>query len=230
MKISIVRIFLIMLVCIMLAMVVACGGQPSQSSVDTAVAGTVAAMPAGDATQIIEVTQIVDVTRVSVVQYSPTPRPTEAPTNTPEPSNTPTPAPTETPRPAMPGDPTAVITVEPSGEINLTLSQFLTQYKNMTDLQKQEYVATLPGKQIFWTAEVDNVTQDGLVELSNLYSSDSVILVGVPYETAVKLDKNMLVDFKGMIQSFSGDFSPDIVVVDVNIVRFYNLPTPTPKP
>jgi len=230
MKIFIVRTFLIMLALTMLTMVVACGGQPSQSSVDTAVAGTVAAMPAGDATQVIEVTQVVDVTRVSVIQYTPTPRPTEPPTDTPEPSDTPTPAPTETPRPPMPGEPTAVITVEPSGEINLTLNQFLNQYKNMTDLQKKEYVATLPGKQVFWTAEVDNVTTDGLVELSNLFSSDSVVLVGVPYETAVKMDKKMLVDFKGMIQSFTGDFSPDIVVVDVTIVRVYNLPTPTPTP
>ena len=123
-----------------------------------------------------------------------------------------------------------MITVVPSGEINLTLNQFLNQYRSLTDLQKEEYIKSLPGKLVSWTAEVDNVTTDGLVHLSNLYSSDSVVLVGVPAEEAIALDRKMLVDFTGMIQSISGNFSPDIIVVDAVISRAYSLPTLTPTP
>lgn len=223
-----IRFFVLVLALIVLAQLVACGGQSSASSVETAVAATVAAMPAGDNTNVIQVTQVKEVTRISVIQYSPTPRPTNPPTPTLAPTETLTPAPTGTPRPPAPGDPTAAITIEPSGEINLTLNQFLTRYKSMTDLQKQEYVVTLPGKTVKWMGEVENVTVDGTVELRNLYSGGSVILIGIPTETAVKIDRNMVVDFTGMIQSFSGNISPEITIVDVKILRAYHPPTATP--
>jgi hypothetical protein len=227
---DLIRTILLLLALIVLAQLAACGGQPSASSVETAVAGTLAAMPAGDATQVVEVTQVKEVTRVSVIQYSPTPRPTQPPTPTRAPTDTLTPAPTATPRPPLPGESTVAVTVQPSGEINLTLNQFLNKYKAMTDLQKQDYVATLPGKLVKWSGEVQNVTVDGTVELKNIYSGGSVILLGIPTETAVGLDRKMIMDFTGMIQSFSGNISPEITVTDVTILRAYHPPTPTPTP
>jgi hypothetical protein len=225
-----IRIFVSLLTLIVLAQLVACGGQPSASSVETAVAGTVAAMPAGDATKIVEVTKVKEVTRISVIQLTATPRPTSAPTMTLTPSQIPTTTPTPTPRPGLPGEPTAAVTIQPSGDLNLTFNQFLTQYKAMTDLQKQDYVTTLPGKMVSWSATVENVTTDGVVELKNLFSGGSVIMSGLPGETALGLDRKMIVDFTGMIQSMSGKISPEIIVVDVKILRAYHVPTATPTP
>jgi hypothetical protein len=230
MKTITIRTLSILLGLIVLAQLAACGGQPAAGAIETAVAGTIAAMPAGDATQIIEVTKVKEVTRISVIQLTATPRPTATPTQPPTATPPATATLTATPRPSLPGEPTAIVTVSPSGDLNLTLNQLLSQYKAMTDLQKQDYITTLPGKLVSWTAEVDNVTTDGLVELKNLFSGGSVILIGVPAETALELDRKMLVDFKGMIQGMSGKISPEIIVVDVTILRAYNLPTATPTP
>jgi hypothetical protein len=217
------------LVCSLMALILAaCGGTPSAQELQTAVAETLAAMPPSPAEQIqvVEITELVRVTQLTVIDVTATPRPTEAATAT----LTPTETPEFTPTPgALLVESTATPTpVTESGALGLTLNQLIRRYGDMTDLQKQEYAKTLPGKTVFWIAEVYNVTTDGTMILDNPYGGGRVTLKGVPIETALAIDKGMLIEFRGMIESFGGSFGRDIVVVNPVVVRYYFEPTATP--
>jgi len=220
------------LICILLfSLIAACSSTPSPEELQSAVEETLAAMPTQpqEEIQIIEVTQVLEVTKFAVIQITTTPAPTEDNTATPTPTNTPdasaTPesitAPiilsTETPTP-----------VTESGPLDLSFNQLIRRYTDMTDLQKQEFVKTLPGKTIYWNAEVYNISTDGTLILDNPFGVGRVTLKGTPIETALEIDRGMLVDFRGMIESFGGSFGREIVVTNADIVRYYYPPTPTP--
>ncbi len=207
----------------------ACSTQPSASKIQTAVAGTLANAPArpAESTQVVEVTQVMEVTKIVEVIITSTPRPAEKatatttlqPTVTTEVTPTvSTKAVTETARP-----------IEASGPLGLSFNQLMQKYAGMTDLQKQDFAATLPGKTVVWTAQVYNITTEGIIILDNPYGSGRVTLKGIPIEIAIKIDKGMLVDFSGMIESFEGSFLNEIVVVDAKVIRYYEPPTATPK-
>lgn len=206
----------------------ACGGQAPADQVQTAVAETVAALPTQpqEATQVLQVTQIVEVTKIVIVGVTATPAPP-----TPTARATDTPAVSPTPAEFIPAQPTATATPTPiveSGPLGLTLNQLIRRYTDMTDLQKQEFVKTLPGKTVYWIGEVYNVATDGTIILDNPYGGGRVTLKGVPIETAIQIDKGMLVEFRGMIESFGGTFGREIVVANGEVVRYYFPPTPTP--
>jgi hypothetical protein len=220
------------LICTLLfSLVAACRSTPSPEELQSAVEETMAAMPTQpqEELQVIEVTQVLEVTKFAVIEITTTPAPTKENTATPTPTDTleasPTPEPvlesmiliTETPTP-----------VTESGPLNLGFNQLIRRYTNMTDLQKQEFVKTLPGKTIYWNAEVYNITTDGTLVLDNPYGVGRVTLKGTPIETALEIDRGMLVDFRGMIQSFGGSFGREIVIINADIVRYYYPPTPTP--
>jgi hypothetical protein len=217
------------LVCSLLALsLAACGGQPSDVQLQTALAETLAAMPTQpiDEVQAVEVTQVKEVTKIVVVGVTSTPAPaTATPTITGTPEASPTAEAITGARPAATSTPSPVT---PSGSLTLGLNQLIRRYTDMTDLQKQEFVKTLPGKTIFWMAEVYNVATDGTLILDNPYGGGRVTLKGVPVETAILIDRGMYVEFRGMIESFGGSFGREIVVTNADIVRFYYPPTPTP--
>ena len=199
----------------------------------TAVAETLAAAPAQpvEAAQQIEVTRMVEVTEIVQVEITSTPQPTQEATDTPTPQPTTTTTGTPTPVPAFGSntnnaEPT--LPIEPTGPLGLSLNQLINRYSAMTDLQKQDFAQTLPGKTIYWEAQVYNINTDGTIILDNPYGSGRVILKGVPIETAIKIDKDMLVDFRGMIESFGGTFGREIVVSQAEIVRYFFEPTATP--
>jgi hypothetical protein len=200
----------------------ACGGGLSAEELQQAVDETLAAMPTQpqEEIQVIEVTKVLEVTKIAVVGVTATPIPTSAASDTPTPTETP-----EAARPAASSTPTPVTETGPLG---LSLNQLIRRYSDMTDLQKQEFVKTLPGKTVYWIAEVYNITTDGTLILDNPYGGGRVTLKGIPVETALKIDREMLVEFRGMIESFGGSFGRDIVVTNGVIVRYYFEPTPTP--
>jgi hypothetical protein len=213
------------LLCCLLLTLSACGSQPSTSQLQTAVAGTLAVLPTqiAESEKVIEITEIVEVTKVVEVRVTSTPQPTSEATATdtleptPEVTNTPTLFVTSTPTPIQPGDP-----------LGLSFNQLIRRYADMTDLQKQEFVKTLPGKTVYWEAKVYNVLADGTILMDNPYGSGRVTLMGVPLETAIQIDKGMTVDFRGMIESVGGTLGRDIVVTNGDVVRFYVPPTATP--
>jgi hypothetical protein len=210
----------------------ACGGQPSDSKVQTAVAGTLAFAPVQpvETGQVVEVTRVMEVTKIVEVVVTSASRPTGVTTATataqPEATEEATPTgeagaastqeATETARP-----------IQASGPLGLTFNQLMKKFAGMTDLQKQDYVATLPGKTVSWTAQVNNITTAGIIILDNPYGTGRVTLKGIPIETAIQIDPGMLVDFSGMIESFEGTFFIEIVVVDAKVIRFYPPPTGT---
>jgi len=216
----------------------ACGGQPSASSLQTAVAETVAAMPAPAEAQPqeVEVTRLAEVTRIVEVKITNTPQPTSKATATP--TATPTSEATATLEPSATVEgimlatatSTPEITVEPSGPLNMTLNQMVNKFVLMTDLQKQDFIATAPGKSVIWSAQVYNITTEGVIILDNPNSVGTVYLKDVPYETAIKISRTMLVDFTGVIESISEIASLEVVLVNVKISRYYLPPSATPTP
>lgn len=236
MKISpIIKLTTCLLVASLGLAVSACSAQPSDAQVQTAVAETVAAAPALPAGEVqeVEVTQLVEVTRIVQVEITSTPEPTQetAPTATPEPTATTTVTPTASSFLGASGsmaEPTAII--EPGGSLGLGLNQLINRYTAMTDLQKKEFAATLPGKTVYWTGQVYNIAADGTILLDNPYGSGRVTILGIVPEEAIDIDKDMLVDFRGMIVSFGGTFGRDIVITNAELVRYYFEPTATPTP
>jgi hypothetical protein len=100
----------------------------------------------------------------------------------------------------------------------------------MTDLQRQDFLSTLPGKTVAWSGLVSNISTDGTISLDNPIGSGRVTLKGIPRETAIKIDLGMQVDFTGMIESIQGTYFTDIVITDGKIVRYFASPTATPTP
>ena len=211
----------------------ACSAQPPDSVVQTAIAETMVAAPTLPAEPLseVEVTRVVEVTKIVQLEITSTPKPTQEVTETPEPTATSTVTPTVEKTSAfssIEAEPT--VPIEPTGPLGLSLNQLINRYSAMTDLQKQDYATTIPGKTVYWQAKVYNITTDGNIIMDNPYGSGRIILNGVPNETAILIDKDMLVDFRGMIESFGGTFGREIVVTNAEVVRYFLEPTATPTP
>lgn len=227
---SVLSILLAALAAVTLA---ACSAQPSASIVETIVAKTVAAKPeppAQEITQLVEVTRVVEVTAPAAAQGEATPTSTETPTTSP--TVTPT-AQATTPAAAQAGGKaTATLTataIQPGGALNWSLQYFVQRYNSMTDLQRKNLVATLPGKTVTWYAILDNVTADGQIVMKFPFAMyGSIILKGVSPEISVKIERGYQVEFSGMIESFDSEFSNKMVLTDVNVIAFYVEPTATP--
>jgi hypothetical protein len=208
-----------------------CTAPPSTSVIQTAIAGTQAAAPV----QIVQVTQVVQVTRLVSVRISETPtKPGEATATreaTPLPSITPsqTETPLSSPQSTLTPTPVQTATIKPGTPLGLSLSYFIHSYMAMTDLQKKEYLPTLPGRTVSWTGSVSNVTADGLVLLKFPEPLvGTITLLDVPKATALKVNRNYLVDFTGVIQEFREDLNLRLVISNTKISAIYLPPTLTP--
>ena len=201
-----------------LLFLVACNAQPSGAVLDTAVAETLTAIPAGQ----------LEVTRVVKVVITATPGPTNTATATLAATDTPT----ITLTPIVPFTSTATLAAvqtTPGGPLRLNLPQFLTKYLGSTDLQKKAFIDSLPGKVVSWSANVQDVTLDGVVIVQVPDFVDStIILNGVPLTAAQRTYKNQYIDFTGTIDSFNEGIGIQIVLVKAKITAWYAFPTSTP--
>ncbi len=213
----------------------ACSTAPSPSTIQTAIAGTLAAAPV----QVIQVTQIVQLTHLVEIPITDTPAAMVDETATPTLEATPTPTDTatlaNTPLPGLAGTPTPTVTqtanLTPGAPLGLTLPYFINSYVAMTDLQKSEYLPTVQRRTVFWSAQVSNVTADGLVLLKFPEPLvGTITLVGIPKKTALTIPKEYWIDFTGTIQEFTEDLNLRLVITDVKIKAIYIPPTPTPTP
>jgi hypothetical protein len=104
----------------------------------------------------------------------------------------------------------------------------------MTNLQRKEFAASLPGKTVSWYAILENTTYEGLIIMRYPFGMEGfVILEDVPAETAVLINRGYQVEFSGMIESFNIETNY-LTLKNVKIIAFYVEPTatitPTPTP
>ena len=124
-----------------------------------------------------------------------------------------------------------IATVEstPQSKNNATPVLEGIQYKEMmanyaqlsTELQKEDYLQQYQGKPVHWRLRVKQVTPDtvylytgedlqdtGIVQVLDplyaIYAEDSVYLIGVPEDQAIKLKKEQQVTLRGIIDHFFG--------------------------
>jgi hypothetical protein len=163
----------------------------------------------------------------------PTPIPTQTPTVTQTPTEMPTvtqtlppltataaaratasaasPTPSETPTPTATTNPLS---------LGLSLTEFINKYNAMTDLQKQNYRDSLPGKQVNWSGKVVDVTGDGkiIVDIPNTLVS-TVDLAGISNNVAVTVNKGSVIQFTGVIDNVVDFLGLHVYLVQCQIVK-----------
>ncbi|MHA1216429.1 MAG: hypothetical protein ACTSPX_03795 [Candidatus Thorarchaeota archaeon] len=102
----------------------------------------------------------------------------------------------------------------------MSLQEFVSQHKRLTDLQKEDWLANLPGKTVDWAGTVLEVKTDGtvIVDIPGTLAS-SVALEGLPIETAKTIDKNRYIRFTGTIDDIIDFLGLHIYLVDVHITE-----------
>jgi len=144
--------------------------------------------------------------------YTPSITLTNTITNTPTKTQIPTITPTNTVTPSL--TPTADIF------LHLSLAEFLQKYNSLSDLQKKEFVPSLPGKKVQWTGVVLEVYDDGqiLISIPGTLAS-SVSLKGVPIEVSKTVNKKSSISFTATIQSVVDFLGLHIYLVDGKIIK-----------
>jgi hypothetical protein len=211
-----------------------CTSQPSNSFLQTSIAGTLTALPTQPR---LVVTQLVSETGQPLVS-SDTPAPGQQASATASATPSRTPTQTQMPTQTVTAADTATpgITVAPGAPLYMTLQDFAGYFAGLTDLQKSAFAATLPGKTVSWYAVVSNITADGLVILKFPTGYfGAVVLDDVSTATALRINMGDQVEFTGTIKAF--DLVMERVeLVNVTIVNFHPEPTatetvtPTPGP
>jgi hypothetical protein len=207
----------------------ACTAKISISAVQTSVAETVAAVPAQPEQ---EVTKLVEVTRVVAVS-APAPTKAEA-TRTPTATASPSPTQEQTQPTALQATDTPTAGIQPGTPLYWSLQYFVQRYSYMTNLQRKEFAASLPGKTVSWYAILENTTYEGLIIMRYPFGMEGfIILQDVASETAVLINRGYQVEFSGMIESFNIETNY-LTLKNVKIIAFYVEPTatitPTPTP
>lgn len=192
------------LIIILLCSLIAC--TPSASVVQTAIAQTQAALPTSIPTFTSTVTpkSTITPTPTDTLTSTITLTPTETLTLTPSATSTHTPSPTPT----------------EDKRLRLTLQEFIIYYNSLTDLQKKDYLASLPGKTVDWSSKVIDVYEDGtiLVDIPGTLVS-SIRLQGVPLEIAKTIAKDSYIRFTGVIESAADFLGLHIYLVDVKLIK-----------
>ncbi len=195
----------------------ACAPTPEQ--IASPVALTVAAIP----------------TQTSFPTYTPNPTATPYPTYTPPATQTPnviivtataSPTPQFTPTETIPPTitPTTTITAMPSPTedraLRMSLTEFVAKYDNLTDLQKEDFVASVPGKTVDWTGRVLEVNDDGeiIIDIPNTIFS-SVSVTGLSMEDAKIIQKDSSIRFKGVIVDMIDLLGLHIYIIDAQLVK-----------
>lgn len=120
------------------------------------------------------------------------------------------PTPSQTPSPTPTDDP---------NKLSLSLPDFIDKYNGMTDLQKNDFRASLPGKTVAWSGNVFDVSGDGAIQVDIPGTLVSLVdLKGVPRDQAAKVNKNTIIKFTGTIQSVLDFLGLHVYLVGCQIV------------
>jgi hypothetical protein len=85
-------------------------------------------------------------------------------------------------------------------QVGMDLTQYLSYYDSLTDIQKKDFVAQSIGKWVDWSGEISDVSEDGTVQVRMPGTLTGMVdLKGIPRETAVNLYKGETIHFTGRI-------------------------------
>jgi len=89
-----------------------------------------------------------------------------------------------------------------STPVSFTYEEFCRQYQTMTELQQEQYAVSVVGTRVRWTARVEDVTQQGRIDLESVegYYFIWVYLDGVPIDQASALNKGQLIEFEATVR------------------------------
>jgi hypothetical protein len=155
-----------------------------------------------------------------------TPAPTQEPTSTNDPTSTETQkladtlVPTETPQPTDTTEPTKTLKPShtPLPELDMDLSQWVSEYDSMTDLQKKDFISESIGEKINWSGTVYDVKDSGeiLVDIPGALVS-KVSIKGIPISTAKTISKKQTINFTGKIENIANFLGLYIYIVNAEI-------------
>lgn len=103
------------------------------------------------------------------------------------------------PTPTRGPSPTPLPTADTS--LGLSLSEFANTYDDLTDLQRDSFLESLPGKTVDWTGKVFDVTADGIyIEMPGSVWNGQTLLTDVPDDIALTIKKGSRIHFTGTIE------------------------------
>jgi hypothetical protein len=79
---------------------------------------------------------------------------------------------------------------------------FFREYQSMTDLQKKLYKSSVVGTRVIWTANVEDVSEEGRIQLQGFadYPYIWVYLDGVSIGQVATLNKGQSITFEAMVR------------------------------
>lgn len=132
---------------------------------------------------------------------------------------------TRTPAVATPTvgpSPSPVDTATPAPTIDralgLSLSEFAFHYDHLTDLQREQFLADLPGKTVDWTGTVYDVDERGIhIDMPGSVWNGFATLRDVPPEVAITINKNSRIHFTATVDDTVQFVFFYIYLVDVEV-------------
>jgi hypothetical protein len=120
-------------------------------------------------------------------------------------SQTPIPTPTET---------------EVSRVLGLSLTEFVVKYEGLTDLQREAFIAGLPGKTVDWTGKVYDVDSRGIfIDMPGSIWNGMTVLTDVPADIAITVNKDSRIRFKGTIDHTANFIFFYIYISEVEVIQ-----------
>lgn len=120
---------------------------------------------------------------------------------------------TDTPQPT----PTAT---EVSRALGLSLTEFVVKYEGLTDLQRDDFIAALPGKTVDWTGKVYDVDKRGIfIDMPGSIWNGMTVLTDVPPDIAITINKGSRIRFKGTIDHTVNFIFFYIYISEVEVIQ-----------
>ncbi len=194
----------LLIICFIVAMLV----YSTKDSKELTERATKVGLQSGASSQTPEPIKPTQIAKVATAQDTLTPTITNSPTITSTPTITITSPPTQTPTPTE------------DLRLNLSLSEFTSYYDNLTDLQQEAFLTSLPGKTVDWSGNVFDVSEDGsiLVDIPGTLVS-LVSLEGVSIDIAQTINKDSYIRFTGVIKEAVDFLGMHIYIINVQIIN-----------
>ena len=115
--------------------------------------------------------------------------------------------------------PTQILSPTPKPMLDMELSQFVTEYDSLTDIQKEEFVNQAIGKWVDWNGEVFEVQSDGTVQVNIPETMLSLVnLNGLSQDVAISIKKGQLIHFTARISEVNSFLGLYIELDNVEIL------------
>lgn len=103
--------------------------------------------------------------------------------------------------------------------LGMSLTEFVNHYEDLTELQREPFIESLPGKTIDWTGKVYDVDEDGIhIDMPGSIWNGFTVLSDVPPEIALTVEKDSRIHFIGTIDKTVEFVFFYVYIVDVEII------------